>query len=271
MTVDRLLAAVERELTTVLRTRAFLALAVGFAAVVIGLTWTGGAAGYLPAVLTLLTPVEVLVPALALAFGYRAIRGDATRDELAVVRTFPVSRSTYVLGVYLGRAAALLVAVLVPLLAVVPVVVLTGGTKTDVIASFAGADSFVLYVRFVVLVAAFALVALAVALAVSTTARSDRSALVAAITVALLVVVGLDLAVVIGLGVGLVGDAGLGYLLALSPNSAFRSLVLETVVGAAAPAGPTTHPAVAVFGLLAWLVAALALAAVAVWAPSRRD
>jgi ABC-2 type transport system permease protein len=271
VTVDRLLATADRELTTVVRTRAFLALALGFAVVVVGLAWTGGPAGYLPAVLALLTPVEVLVPALALAFGYRAISGDATRGELDVVRTFPVARSTYVVGVYLGRAAALLVAVLSPLLAVVPLVALAGGTKTDVIASFAGADSFVLYVRFVVLVAGFALVVLAVALAVSTIARSGRSALVAAVTVALLLVVGLDLAVVTGLGVGIVGDAGLGYLLALSPNSAFRGLVLDTVVGAAAPTGPAARPVAAVLGLLAWLVAALALAAVTVWSPARRD
>ncbi|MFC7081678.1 ABC transporter permease [Halorussus caseinilyticus] len=116
--VNRLFAVVGRELTTVVRTRAFLALAGGFAAVVAVLAWTAGAVGYVPLVLDLLTPVEVLVPALALAFGYRSVLGDDERGELDVIRTYPVSRATFVLGVYLGRAAALLVALVVPLLGV---------------------------------------------------------------------------------------------------------------------------------------------------------
>lgn len=268
MTADRLTTVVERELSTVVRTRTFLVLGLGFAVVVLGLAWAGGTAGYLPAVLTLLTPVEALVPALALAFGYRAVRADASRGELSVLRTFPVSGWTYVLGVYLGRAAALLVALLVPLLLVVPLVLLFGGPQTSVIVAFEGGDPFVLYVRFVVLTALFGLVALAVALALSTLARSDRAALALGVLVALALVVGLDLAVYAGLGSGAVSAGALEYLLALGPNSAFRGLVLETVIGPAAPGGPAANPLASVIGLVAWLAGSLWLAALVVWSGS---
>jgi len=260
--VDRLFAIAGRELTTVVRTRAFLALAGGFAAIVGALAWTGEPVGYVPLVLDLLTPVEVLVPALALAVGYRAILGDRERGELDVLRTYPVSRPTYVLGVYLGRASALVAGVSVPLLAVAALVPLFGGVGTTVIASHGAADSPVLYVRFVVLTAAFALVLAAAATAISATAGTTRAGLVAAVAVGLALVVGLDAGIVAGLAGGVLPEGALGAVLALSPNSAFRGLVLATVAGGAESGASAAAGAV---GLLAWLAGSLALATLSVW------
>jgi ABC-2 type transport system permease protein len=268
--LDRLFAVVGRELTTVVRTRAFLALAGGFALVVAALAWTAGAVGYVPLVLDLLTPVEVLVPALALAFGYRAVLGDAERGELDVIRTYPVSRPTFVLGVYLGRAAALLVAVIVPLLGVAVSVPLSGGVGTTVIASHAAADSPLVYLRFVVLASAFALVVMAAALAISTTAGTTRAGLVVAVALGVALVVGFDAGIVAGLAGGVIPESGLELVLALSPNSAFRGLVLETVVGGAASGAPAASPLASLLGLLSWLVGALAVAVVTVWSGTRR-
>lgn len=267
--LDRLFAVAGRELTTVVRTRAFLALAGGFAVVIAALAWTAGAVGYVPLVLDLLTPVEVLVPALALAFGYRTVLGDAERGELDVIRTYPVSRATYVLGAYLGRAAALLVAVLVPLSAVALLVPLFGGVETSVIASHAATDSPVRYVRFVVLTAVFALVVMAAAIAVSTNARSSRAGVAVAVTLGVALVVGFDAGIVAGLVGGVVPADALELALGLSPNSAYRGLVLESVVGGVAGA-PATSPLPSVLGLLAWLVGALAVATVTVWSGERR-
>lgn len=262
------LVLVERELQTVRRTRTFALLAAGFAAVVLGVAWTGGGVrgGYVPVALDLLAPMEVLVPVLAFAFGYRAVRGDADRGELDTLRTYPLSRASLVLGVYVGRAAALLVVVLGSLLLAGLVVPLAAGPSTDVIASHAGADSALLYLRFVALTAGFALVALAVAVTASAAARSGRQALVLAVGLLLALVVALDLAVVASLAGGLVPDGGLAWLVAASPNSAYRGLVLETVVGAVtAPETRAAVPALNVAGLLAWLVGALVVAAVSVW------
>ncbi|WP_132059151.1 ABC transporter permease subunit [Halorussus amylolyticus] len=267
---DRLLAVVGRELTTVVRTRAFLALTAGFAAVVGMLAWTANAGGYVPLVLDLLAPVEVLVPALALAFGYRALLGDDERGELDVVRTYPVSRATFVFGTYLGRASALLVAVLVPLLAVAAVVPLSGGTESSFLATHAGMDSPIRYVRFVVLTAGFALVVAAVAIAISATAGTARAGLALATAFGVALVLGFDAGLVAGLAGGVVPDAALPSLLALSPNSAFRGLVLETVVGGVETGTPAASPVAGLAGLGAWLVASLAVAVFAVWPKTDR-
>jgi ABC-2 type transport system permease protein len=260
----RFLAAVEREYTTVLRTRSLLAVAVGFGAVVVGLAWIAGTTGYVPAVLNLLTPVEVLVPALAVAFGYEAVLGDRLRGELDVIRTYPLDRREYLLAVYLGRAVVLLFAVLVPLFLVAGLVALTGGAKTSVVASHAGADSFVLFVRFVVLTALLALVALAVAVAVSAAAGGPRAAAALGLGVVVVLVVGVDLAIVAGLGSAFPPEA-LPVVLAFSPTGAYRGLVLGSVLDVALAEAPSAGtPLLSLAGLLVWLVGALALATFAV-------
>jgi ABC-2 type transport system permease protein len=262
--VARFLAVLEREYTTLLRTRSLLALAFGFAVVVVGLAWVAGTTGYVPAALNLLTPVEVLVPALAVAFGYEAVLGDRTRGELDVVRTYPLDRREYLLAVYVGRATGLLFAVLVPLLLVAGLVAATGGARTDVLASHAGADSFVLYVRFVVLTALLALVSLAVAVAVSAAAGGRRSAVALGLGAVFALVVGVDLAVVAGIGVAFPPDA-LPVVLALSPTGAYRGLVLGSVLDVALAEAPSAGvPLLSLAGLLAWLVGSLALATLAV-------
>ena len=267
----RFLAVVEREYTTVLRTRSLLAVAVGFAVVVVGLAWVGGTTGYVPAVLNLLTPVEVLVPALAVAFGYEAVFGDRGRGELDVIRTYPLDRREYLLGVYVGRATVLLFAVLVPLFVVAGLVTATGGARTSVIASHAGADSFVLYVRFVVLTTLLALVALAVAVAVSAAAGGPRSAAALGLGAVVALTVGIDLAIVAGLGAAFPADA-LPVVLALSPTGAYRGLVLGSVLDVALAAAPSAGaPLLSLAGLFVWLAGSLA-AAIAAVAPleSRR-
>lgn len=262
--VARFLAVLEREYTTVLRTRSLLALALGFAVVVVGLAWVAGTTGYVPATLNLLTPIEVLVPVLAVAFGYEAVLGDRARGELDVVRTYPLDRREYLLAVYVGRAIGLLFAVLVPLFLVVGLVAATGGAKTSVVASHAGADSFVLYVRFVVLTALLALVSLAVAVAVSAAAGGRRSAVALGLGAVFALVVGIDLAVVAGIGVAFPPDA-LPVVLAFSPTGAYRGLVLGSVLDVALAEAPSTGaPLLSLAGLLAWLVGSLALATLAV-------
>jgi ABC-2 type transport system permease protein len=262
--VARFLAVLEREYTTLLRTRSLLALAFGFAVVVVGLAWVAGTTGYVPAALNLLTPVEVLVPALAVAFGYEAVLGDRTRGELDVVRTYPLDRREYLLAVYVGRATGLLFAVLVPLFLVAGLVAATGGARTSVLASHAGADSFVLYVRFVVLTALLALVSLAVAVAVSAAAGGRRSAVALGLGAVFALVVGVDLAVVAGIGVAFPPDA-LPVVLALSPTGAYRGLVLGSVLDVALAEAPSAGvPLLSLAGLLAWLVGSLALATLAV-------
>lgn len=266
MNRTRIFAVVDRELATVRRTPALLVTAVVFGVLLVGLSVAGSTTGFVPAVLTLLTPVEVLVPALALALGYRAIQADAQRGELELLRTYPVTRSDTVIGVFLGRAIVLVVTILVPLVIIGILVWLTGGGRSTVFPSHGGADSSLLFVRFAVLTVGYGLVALGAAIALSAAARSLRAAIALGTGLVVVLVVGLDLSLVAGLATGVVPDGALQWLLAASPNSAYRGLVMQTVVAAVGTSGFRAAPLVAnLLGLVAWLTGTVLLARVAIW------
>lgn len=256
----------QREFLTVIRTRMLVLLSAGFVALAVVLSWLGSSGAYLALVFDLLTPIEVLTPVLAFAFGYRSILGDRERGELETIRTYPIGSAGYVAGVYLGRAVAVLGVVLLGLFAAGLLVPLGQEEQLTVVASHGTVDSPALYLRYAAVTAAFTLVALAVALLVSAAARSTRSGLALATGAVLALVVGFDSALIGALTGGLVSPDGITALLALSPSSAYRSLVFELAL---APAGISVPPGPAAFvgtlGLAAWLVAALGLAALVAW------
>ncbi|WP_254863011.1 ABC transporter permease [Halovivax gelatinilyticus] len=257
-----------RELRTVARTRTYLFLTAALAAILLGIALTGSVtAGYVPTVVDLLTPLELLVPIIAVAFGYRAIVADDARGELDVLATYPVSAREHVLGVYIGRAVGLLIAIVTPLVIVGGAVAFRREEPVAIYATTAGADSPILFARFVLLTIAFALVVLAVALAISALAGGIRSGLVLAIVALIVLLVGLDLALVFGLSAGYLPESALLEAIAISPLSAYRGLVFETVITTAAGSGPETASVPAsILGLAAWLVGSLVVAA---WALRR--
>lgn len=266
--VGNFLAVVRREVRTVARTHAYAAVAVLLAIVLVGVVRRSDAAegGYVPSAVDLLLPLELLVPIVAIAFGYRAFTGD--NDDLAVLSTYPVSRVTLVVGVFVGRLLGLAAAVGLPLFAVLVVVAWTPGVESTVFATTGGVDSPILFVRFVALTVAFGAAVLAVMLAVSVLARSSRAALALAVGAAIAVVVGGDLLVLGGLVAGSIPEETLEIALAVSPNSAYRGLVFEYVVAVATDAGDFADPLASVAGLAAWTAAGLLVAAVGLY---RRD
>ncbi|MEA5408554.1 hypothetical protein VB773_13905 [Haloarculaceae archaeon H-GB2-1] len=101
---DRTAVVAQRELLSLVRNPVVLALAAGFVAITVALGWLGNAGGgYVPLTLTLQAPLEILVPLLGFALGYRAVADERARGELSVVRTYPLDRWTYLGGVVLGR------------------------------------------------------------------------------------------------------------------------------------------------------------------------
>ena len=256
-----------RELATIRRSRAYLGLAGGFLMAVVGLTLFGGgvATGYVPLVVDLLTYVEVLVPAVAFALGYRAVLDDRTNGELAVMRTFPLSRASYVAGVFAARGLALAALVVVPLAVVGVLAFLQPEQAGSIYATTTGADSPVLYVRFVALTVLYGLVSLAAAVAVSATARSVRSGVVVAVLAVAVLSLGADLLLLGGLARGAVGDGALGTTLVLSPASAYRGLVMTSVVGATTAGATLVSPLAAAGSLVAWAAGLLAVAVRRVW------
>lgn len=263
--IDAFWAVFAREVRGATRSRTYLLLALAVTLVVFGLARAGNgpSAGYIPTVVDVLLVVEVLVPAVAFAVGYRAIADDAVRGTLDVLATYPLPSWVYVLGVYAGRAVALLAVVLGPLAVLGGVVVVTAGPATTVFATHRGVDSPLLFVRFLSLTAAFALTTLAIAVAISALADSRRRAILLALVGLLVVVVGADVTVFRAMTGGL--GVGLDTLLGLSPASAYRGLVFETVLYVAftGRSGFVTVPVAAV-GLVVWTAGSLSVAALAV-------
>ncbi|MDB2261649.1 ABC-type transport system involved in multi-copper enzyme maturation, permease component [Halorubrum ezzemoulense] len=245
-----------RELATVRRTPGYAVLAVGLLVVLGGLVAVGGggATGFVPAVVDLLLPTEVLVPLLAVVLGYRALFADAASGELGVIRTYPVSAAGYVVGVLLARTAALVVLVGGPFALVGAYVWLTAAPDTGIFATHSGVDSPVLFLRFLALVVPFGAAYLSLSAAVSTIATTRRSAFALGLLALLAGVLGGDLAVLRSLSAG-ASPSGIAGSLALSPNGAFRGLVFEHVIGVSfAPEGGFVDTGRAVASLVGWTV-----------------
>jgi ABC-2 type transport system permease protein len=256
-------AVTVRELFTVARTRSPLALFVGVFAVVLGIAVFGGEPRYLPTVADLLLPLELLVPTVAITLGYRSIAADEQRGERAVLETYPVSSRTYVLGVFLGRAVALVAILGVPLLAAWAYLATTTPETPTLFAIRRGGDSPIAFARFLLLTLVFGLAVLALSLALSALAGSRRSALVLAGAGLVAVVVLFDLLVLRGFTAGVIPDGALLAVLALSPTSAYRGLVLETVLQSPGTAVAQAIPLLNVLGLLLVLLGSLVVATVA--------
>lgn len=263
----RTLAVANREFQAVLRTPLLVVLAAVYVVLVLAIAWLGSIQGYLTGVLDLLLPHQALVPVLALVLGYRTVLADRTRGELETIRTFPLDRTTYVLGAYLGRAAVLVTVVLGSLALVGVAIATSGPASISTLAAHATVDSPVLYARFVALTVLFALVALAVAVLVSAVARSTRGGLALAGTLLLALVVGFDSTLVAGLAGGVLGPDAVTALAAVSPATAYRGLVVSLSVAPTGaldvPAGPPA--ALSMLGLFAWLAGSLGLATVLAW------
>ncbi|WP_396610283.1 ABC transporter permease [Haloferax sp. S1W] len=264
-TVSDLFAIAARELRTVVRTPAVVALSVVFALTIVGVAAAGSGArgGYVPLALDLLPFVEALVPLLGFALCYRAVLSDRRTGELGVLRTFGVSRPAYVGGVFLGRSLALVAVVFGSLLVAALTVPVLSPPDPTFLAINEAADSPVAFARFTVLTVVFALSTASVALAVSAAARTARQAIALAVGLLVAFVVGVDAAAVAGLAAGRFGIDAVPFLLALSPNGAFRSLVF----GVAVETGQATTPLVSLLGLGGWLAGALFVAVVAAWKP----
>lgn len=261
-------AVARREVVTLVRTPA-AALLVGVLGVVVAaLSFFGGgsAGGYLPVVVDLSTPAELLVPLLAFAFGYRVFLDDRRRGELAVHAIMPPSRAAVVLGVFLGRGVALAVGLAVAFAPGFLAAALAGDPGASLYATQRGADSPVVYLRFLSLSTLYGLSTLSLALAVSAAARSARAAVAGVLGLGLAVFVGVDLGLFGSVLAGVVGADSLDLLTAVAPNGAFRRLVLSAAIDVATASDGGVVPLVAGVGsLVAWTLAGLVVAGATVW------
>lgn len=265
---DRIVAAYTwRDLRTAVVTPSTLALCLGTAVLVLALAVAGGSfeAGYVGVMLDLLLPLQLLVPVLAFAIGYSTVVGDRRRGELDLLRTYPVRGWQLIIGSFIARGLALVVAIAVPLVVVGALAALGEPPRVPMYATHTGGDSPVLYLRFLILTIAFALAMLAIAIGLSALVSSHRSALIAGALAVVALVVGLDIAVIVGFSSEIIGVDALVETVAISPLSAYRGLVFETGIQVVAETGPATASVPAsVASLVAWTVTSLVVGALAI-------
>jgi ABC-type transport system involved in multi-copper enzyme maturation permease subunit len=263
-TVDRFWRVFAREVQAAVRTRSFLALTLVTGVAIFGVATAGGgpAGGYVPTVVDVLVVVEILVPTVAFAVGYRAMADPIARGELDVMETYPLPTWGYVGGTYAGRAVVLMAVVGVPLAALGVHVAMTAGPETSVFASHRGVDSPLLYLRFLALTLLYGLVSLSLVVLLSVIAGSRSRALVLALAGGLVLTVGGDVAVFAALDGGLLTSDSLGGALAVTPAGAYRGLVFDQVLYVAVPTRSSFVSGwLATTALVGWWVATLAGAA----------
>ncbi|WP_254765996.1 ABC transporter permease [Salinilacihabitans rarus] len=257
------LIVAESEYRLAVRNRWAVALTGIFAAFALGLTTFSGAEvspdGFARTVASLATLAVYLVPLVALAFGYDAIVGREESGWLGALFALPIPRAAVVVGAFLGRAVVLAGAT-----------VLGFGIAGAFLLREFGLAGFDAYVGFLLAAAGLGLAFLALAVLLSAVAREKAHALGLSLLAWAWFVLVHDL-----LALGLIAafslpDAALSAMLVANPASVFRTLVLGGL-GAAGDAGFAA--ALAEVGLstgalaaalLAWIVAPIALAAVAV-------
>ncbi len=263
-TASILRTIVRRELSTAVGRRTYIALWFGFVGVLLGIAWFGGGmhAGYVSTIIDLLTPLELLIPVFGFMLGYRTILDDKRRGILDVLETYPVSAWQIVTGVYIGRAIGLAAVVSSALSVLIYPIVLTDSQQYLFYATHTGGDSIGHFLRFIVLTVAFALVMLAVAVAISALVGTTRTAIAALGLTLFGLLFAADIGLVFALERGVIAEESLVSSLAISPLSAYRGLVIETTVVATAGTGPrTASPLASVLGLLVWWLGSLLVAA----------
>ena len=264
--IARILAIAGTELRIARRSRWVLIATLMMTLFALALTFAGaaptGALGVdlLTVSVASMTTLSVyLAPLLALLMSFDAIAGEIERGGLALLLTYPVSRTEILLGKFLAHLATLGFAVAVGFGIAGVAAWAAGG---------AGAESFAALVRLIWSSILLGTAFLALGYAISALTRNPGTAAGAAAGLWLVFVVLYDLGL---LGALVYDDGGtftksvFPWLLAANPADAFRlfnvaaseSLALATGLTGAAQALP---PLLAPLSLLAWPVAALALA-----------
>ncbi|MBX0296913.1 hypothetical protein [Haloarcula nitratireducens] len=263
---NRLLAVFEREFRTIIRSRTYGVIALGFVVAVLALSAIGGVSGYISVILGILTPLEALLVVLGAAFGYRALLADDLSGELDMVRSFPIPRVAYTGGVLLGRVTAIVSIVLASLFIVGVVVQLSPSGSTDYLLRRTAYNGALLFVRFSVLTTIAAVVFFTVITAVSAAVNRLQQAISMVVLVAVMLALGLDVAILTGLATNVLSPSSLPWLLALSPLSAYRGLVLALVIESASAATLQSGSVLAnSIGLLGWAIGSLVVSVRLVW------
>mgnify|MGYP007116953292 CR=1 FL=1 len=243
-----LVAVIGRELQSVVGTPAGWAIAGGVGTAVVTLATLSASGGYQATAVDLVVLLEVLIPAMGAALGYRAVLHDRLRGEWAIHRAIGIAPRTYVIGLILGQttAAGLIIG---GSLSVASLVVAVRRTRPIAfIASNPAVADPAAMLWLTGLSVAYTGVVAAVVMVLSAMVRGRRDAIIGAVMLVGLLVVGLD-------AVAIATPTPLPVLVALSPGAAYRTLVLSVGVGLTTEAPVSA----AVVGWIGWIGVATAV------------
>jgi Cu-processing system permease protein len=269
--VTGLMAVAGWELKAAVRSRWVLGTALVFAVVTLAVTLLGlgslrelGLSGVGPASAGLVNLGVLLPPLMGLLLGAGSLAGARERGLLAMMAAQPIRRSTLVIGVFLGLAAALGITVAIGF--GLAALVLAGVAEVGDLAPLAALVGSTLGV---------ATAGLAVGVALSSVSAGRMQASALAVAVWFVLALGMDLALA-GLGPTVhLGPRGLLAAVLLNPLEAARILAMLGAEPSGTALGPFGAYLVAAFGsggsalmltasIAAWVVVPLAVAWVAV-------
>lgn len=250
-----------------LRNRWVLAIALVLAALAVGIAWFGAAAsgglGFtsLATTLTSLSTLAVfLIPLIALLLAYDAVVGEQEAGTLLLLLTYPLSRTSFLLGKFLGHGLILGVATILGF-GIAGVVVALGAEGVDKAELASGMGLLIL--SSVLLGWVFIAFAYLISVWVTEKARAAGLALVVWFLFVLVFDLGL-LALLVSVKQG--GD-WLPWLLLLNPTECFRLINLAGFEATGSVSGVTSiaqggafRPAILIPILLAWILVPLGLA-----------
>ena len=257
--IERFLTVYEREFATIVRNRVYGLIALGFVLSILSLTLIGSMSGYVVVVLNLLVPLEVLVPVLCAAFGYRTLLADRESGELDILRTYPLRGTVHIAGILFSRAVPVVLAIIGAFVFVgVLISVINEGAGGQYLLRRTTYNGVVLFVRFAFLTSVAAIVFLVIVTAISAAASQSQRVVVLAVFLVFGIAIGFDLVIVNGFVETTFGLRVPPWTLALTPTSAYRGLVLEFVVKPASASPTRSGSAVLnILGLGIWFVGSL--------------
>ncbi|WLI72206.1 ABC transporter permease [Halomonas alkalicola] len=263
------LTVAHKEFRDGLRNRWVLAIALILAALAVGIAWFGAAASggmgftsLATTVVSLSTLAVFLIPLIALLLAYDAVVGEQESGTLLLLLTYPLSRTSLLLGKFLGHGLILGAATALGF-GIAGVVIAFGAdgvTLGDLVASLG-----LLIVSSILL--GWVFIAFAYLISVWVTEKARAAGLALALGVWFLFVLVFDLGLLALLVSVQSGGDWLPWLLLLNPTDGFRLINMVGFESAQAYTGVTAiaqnsafHAGWLMLVLVGWIVAPLGLA-----------
>ena len=242
------LSIMSRELQTVVATPAGWALIGGTGGVVLLTAALSAPGGYQATAVDLYVMLELLIPTVGVAIGYRGLLHDRLSGEWSIHRAMGVRPITYVIGALAGQATVLGLLVGGGTAGATLLVWFGRSRPLSFLASNPAVADPAPMLWLIGLSVGYAVVIAAVVGLLSVYARDRRSAVVGSVVVVGALIIGLD-------AVTILASVPLSVMVLVSPGAAYRTLVL-TVGAGLSTGGPVL---LSLIGWGGWAIIAIAL------------